>query len=91
MFDNLAYRVDGNTVTLMGEVTRPTLKSDADNVVKDVEGVERVDNQIKVLPLSPQDDESVWRRTAPFTAHPASTAMLFRPCRRSTSSWITAR
>ncbi len=57
VFDNLTYRVDGSTVTLMGEVTRPTLKSDAENVVKNVEGVERVDNQIKVLPLSPNDDK----------------------------------
>jgi hyperosmotically inducible protein len=57
VFDNLAFRVDGGTVTLLGQVTRPTLKSDAEHVVKDVEGVERVDNQIKVLPLSSQDDQ----------------------------------
>jgi hyperosmotically inducible protein len=56
VFDNLAYRVDGSTVTLMGQVTRPTLKSDAGNVVKGVEGVERVDNKIEVLPLSSMDD-----------------------------------
>ena len=57
VFDNLAYKVapDG-TVTLLGEVSRPTLKSDAENVVKRIEGVERVDNQIKVLPTSPNDD-----------------------------------
>lgn len=57
VFDNLAYKVDPNgTVTLLGQVTRPTLKSDAGNVVKGIEGVERVDNQIEVLPLSPNDD-----------------------------------
>jgi hyperosmotically inducible protein len=56
VFDNLAYRVDGSTVTLMGQVTRPTLKSDAENVVKGIEGVEHVNNQIVVLPLSPMDD-----------------------------------
>jgi hyperosmotically inducible periplasmic protein len=56
VFDNLAYRVDGNTVTLFGQVTRPTLKSDAEHAVKDIEGVERVNNQIEVLPLSPMDD-----------------------------------
>ena len=56
VFDNLAYRVDGSTVTLLGQVTRPTLKSDAGNVVKRIEGVEKVDNQIQVLPLSPMDD-----------------------------------
>jgi hyperosmotically inducible protein len=56
VFDDLAYRVDGPKVTLFGQVTRPTLKSDAENVVKKIEGVERVDNQIEVLPLSPNDD-----------------------------------
>ncbi len=57
VFDNLAYRVDGSRVTLMGQVTRPTLKSDAGNVVKRLEGVTQVDNQIEVLPLSPNDDQ----------------------------------
>ena len=56
VFDNLEYKVDGRTVTLAGQVTRPTLKSDAENVVKNIEGVEKVDNQIEVLPLSPNDD-----------------------------------
>jgi hyperosmotically inducible protein len=56
LFDNLAYKVDGYNVTLMGQVTRPTLKSDAENVVKSIEGVEHVDNQIEVLPVSPNDD-----------------------------------
>lgn len=58
VFDNLAYRVDGGTVTLLGQVTRPTLKSDAGNVVKRIEGVDKVDNQIVVLPLSSMDDQS---------------------------------
>jgi hyperosmotically inducible protein len=57
VFDNLSYRVNGSTVTLMGQVTRPTLKSDAGNVVKRLEGVTQVDNQIEVLPLSPNDDQ----------------------------------
>jgi hyperosmotically inducible protein len=56
VFDNLVYRVDGTTVTLMGQVTKPTLKSDAGNVVKGIEGVEHVDNKIQVLPLSSMDD-----------------------------------
>jgi hyperosmotically inducible protein len=57
VFDDLAFRVDGNTVTLLGAVTRPTLKSDAEKAVKRVEGVERVNNEIEVLPLSPMDDQ----------------------------------
>jgi len=56
VFDNIAYKVDGFTVTLYGQVVRPTLKSDAENVVKRIEGVEKVDNQIEVLPVSPMDD-----------------------------------
>jgi hypothetical protein len=56
VFDNLSFKVDGHTVTLLGQVTRPTLKSDAENVVKGIEGVEKVDNQLQVLPLSPNDD-----------------------------------
>jgi len=57
VFDNLAFKVDGNNVTLLGSVTRPTLKSDAERVVKGIEGVEKVDNQIEVLPPSPMDDQ----------------------------------
>ena len=57
VFDNIEYRVDGGTVTLYGAVTRPVLKSDAENVVKHIEGVERVDNNIEVLPPSPMDDK----------------------------------
>lgn len=57
VFDNLAYKVEGDTVTLEGQVTRPTLKSDAAAVVKNIDGVGRVVNNIEVLPLSPMDDQ----------------------------------
>jgi hyperosmotically inducible protein len=56
VFDTLSYKVEGYTVTLRGQVTRPTLKSDAENVVKHIEGVEKVNNEIEVLPTSPMDD-----------------------------------
>lgn len=56
VFDYIAYKVDGYNVTLLGQVVRPTLKADAENVVKRIEGVEKVDNQIEVLPPSPMDD-----------------------------------
>ena len=57
VFDNLGFSVNANgEVTLFGNVTRPTLKSDAERVVKSIEGVEKVENQIEVLPLSPNDD-----------------------------------
>jgi hyperosmotically inducible protein len=58
VFDNLQFRIDGvDTVVLMGQVTRPTLKSDAGRVVERVEGVSKVVNQIEVLPLSSSDDD----------------------------------
>jgi len=57
VFDNLEYKVEGDKVTLLGQVTRPTLKSDAESAVKSIEGVATVDNQIEVLPLSPMDDQ----------------------------------
>jgi len=57
IFDDLAFRVDGSTVTLMGAVVRPILKSDAENVVKGVEGVTQVNNEIEVLPPSPMDNQ----------------------------------
>lgn len=56
VFDNLSYRVDGSTVSLFGEVTRPVLKNDAEKAVKNIEGVTRVINNIQVLPLSSMDD-----------------------------------
>ena len=57
IYDNLAFRVDdAGKVTLLGETVRPVLKSSAANVVKQVPGVTSVENQIEVLPLSPNDD-----------------------------------
>ena len=57
VFDNLAFKIDGDRVTLLGQVVTPTLKSDAANAVKSIEGVSAVDNQIEVLPASPNDDQ----------------------------------
>jgi hyperosmotically inducible periplasmic protein len=57
VFDNLAFKVEGSKVTLIGQAVRPTLKSDAENVVKKIEGVSSVTNEIEVLPLSPNDDQ----------------------------------
>src|SRR5439155_16869245 len=56
VFDNLTFQVQGDTVVLGGAVTRPTLKHDAEHVAKKVEGVDRVVNNIEVLPLSSMDD-----------------------------------
>jgi hyperosmotically inducible protein len=57
VFDDLAFKADGGTITLMGVVTQPALKSDAQSVIKKIDGVTNVVNQIEVLPLSPNDDQ----------------------------------
>jgi hyperosmotically inducible periplasmic protein len=56
VFDHLAFQIDGDRVTLSGDVTWPVLKTDAERAVKRIEGVAAVSNNIKVLPLSPNDD-----------------------------------
>jgi hyperosmotically inducible protein len=56
VFDNLSFRIQGRTVILEGQVVRPVVKSDAENSVKHIEGVEKVINNIEVLPPSPMDD-----------------------------------
>ena len=58
VFDSLAFKVDGDHVTLEGQVTNPTLKHDAETAVKSVEGISGVTNNIEVLPTSPMDDQS---------------------------------
>jgi hyperosmotically inducible protein len=57
VFDNLAYKVEGNTVTLYGQVVRPSTRKDAERRVAKIKGVERVVNNIEVLPLSSFDDD----------------------------------
>jgi hyperosmotically inducible protein len=57
VFDNLEYKVDGSEVTLLGQVTLPTVKIDAENAVKRIEGVTKVVNDIELLPVSPMDDQ----------------------------------
>jgi len=71
VYDYIAYKVDGSTVTLLGQVVRPTLKSDSENVVKRIEGVEKVDNQIEVLPPSPGDDRIRTRLFRAIYQYPA--------------------
>lgn len=56
VFDNFSFNYKDGIVTLQGQVTRPTLKSDAARVVARIAGIEQVVNNIEVLPLSPFDD-----------------------------------
>ena len=65
VFDSIRFAFKGKTVVLKGYASRPVLKSEAEKVVKGIEGVEGVDNQIQVLPTSPNDDRiraAVYRR-----------------------------
>jgi len=57
IFDSLSYQLQGRTVILTGEVTNPSLKPDAERAVKKVEGVDKVVNNIEILPPSPIDQQ----------------------------------
>ena len=82
VFDNLSYRVNGNTVELTGQVTKPTLKSSAERVVKSIEGVESVTNNIEVFPNSPNDDRlrvAVYRAVYGNASFRSTTSATSRP------------
>ena len=58
IFDWIECEINADrTATLRGQVTRPTLKSDAENALRKIESIPSVDNQIEVLPVSPSDDQ----------------------------------
>ena len=92
VFDWITFGFHGKTVVLKGYASRPTLKSSAARVLKGVPGIESVDNQIEVLPLSPNDDRiraSVYNRiyTQPtlrkYNANQGSVAQALGPGGRS--------
>ena len=83
VFDDLGFTVNGGTVTLNGQVTRPTLKDDAASTVKKVPGVTNVVNNIEVLPLSPSDDRA---RIAVYRAIYGDSALSARYAYRATPS-----
>ncbi len=56
LWDWLAFRVNDSTVELLGYTNTVGLKRDAVNVVKHIEGVEKVIDNINELPPSPMDD-----------------------------------
>ena len=57
VFDNLEYKIDGNNVTLLGQVLFPNNKEDVAKAVKRIEGVQSVNNQIQELPIDPFDQQ----------------------------------
>jgi hyperosmotically inducible protein len=65
VFDSLGFAMNGNNIVLQGYASRPELKSEAEKAVKRISGVGGVENQIQVLPNSPNDDRirmAVFRR-----------------------------
>jgi hyperosmotically inducible protein len=92
VFDWLTFGVHGKTIVLKGYASRPILKSDAGNALKGIPGIESVDNQIEVLPLSPNDDRiraAVYNRIytqpalAKYNANQGSLARALGPGGRS--------
>lgn len=71
LWDNIEYRIDGSTVTLMGSVYRPSMVKSVERVVKRVEGVEKVKNEIEQLPVSPNDDRLRMALYRAIYGHPA--------------------
>lgn len=78
IFDNIGFQVDGSKVTLMGQVTRPTLKKGAERVVENIEGIREIDNQIEVLPVSPNDDRIRQAVARAIYYHPTFTRYSFQ-------------
>ncbi|MEO6924371.1 MAG: BON domain-containing protein, partial [Bryocella sp.] len=56
VFDWVTFEIHGRTVVLHGYASRPMLKDEAKNVLKGLPGLEAVQNDIEVLPYSPNDD-----------------------------------
>jgi hyperosmotically inducible protein len=56
VWDDVSFRVNNGNIVLLGDVNQPYKKDDLGRLVKHIAGVESVTNNIKVLPLSPNDD-----------------------------------
>lgn len=67
LFDSIGFEVNGNTVTLHGKVYNATNRKSAERRVEDIEGVERVINNIEILPLSSFDDSIRYRTVQAFS------------------------
>jgi len=71
VFDNVEFKIEGDRVTVMGQVLTPALKDEATEAAKKVEGVVRVENQIKILPPSPMDERLRWQELRSIYSYPA--------------------
>jgi hyperosmotically inducible periplasmic protein len=86
VFDDIHFGIKGSTVILRGQASRPILKSSAENVVKKIKGVTAVENEIEVLPLSPNDDRIRAAVYAAIYRYPALQRYTSNRGPRSTSS-----
>lgn len=86
VFDDISFSIKNREITLKGFASRPTLKSSAEDVVKRIEGVEKVTNRIEVLPLSPNDDRVRAEVYARIYGHP--TLSRYNP-NRGTPIWVS--
>jgi hyperosmotically inducible periplasmic protein len=77
-FDWLTFQLDGSTVTLNGATPRPTIKTDSERVVKKIEGVEKVVNNVEVLPVGSLDDQIRLRTYQAIMGHTAMTRYAIR-------------
>ena len=71
IWDHIEYSINGDKVTLMGQVYRPSMKKSVERVVKNVEGVGSVENKIDILPTSTQDDQIRRAAYRAIYGHPA--------------------
>lgn len=71
LWDHIEYHVDGGQVTLMGSVYRPSMKKSVERAVKNVEGVQSVDNRVTIQPTSSFDDSIRMSAYRAIYGHPA--------------------
>jgi len=57
VFDNVTFKVYGLTVILEGQVTSPALKNAVEGTVRQINGVDGVNNFIELLPMTPSDQD----------------------------------
>ena len=79
VFDHLAFQVNGDRVTLLGEASWPALKTDAERSVRAIEGVADVISEIKILPLSPDDNRIRLATYRAIYGHPSMTRYRLDP------------
>ena len=71
IFDDVNVAIDGGLVRLTGKVTAPFKRDDIAARVARVAGVQQVQNDLAVLPVSPFDDDLRYRVARAIYSNPA--------------------